>query len=264
MTARPIALITGASSGIGRAFALALTARGYDAIVVARRRERLDALAAEIGTTTPAATVHVIELDLTQPSAAQQVADVAASRGLAVQLLVNDAGFGTHGRFVELDAKREVDEIQLNCVTLVALTHAFLAGMVERGRGGVINVASTAALQPVPYMAVYGATKAFVLSFSLALHEEVRGRGVTVTALCPGATATEFFDVAGRGALAGASQNGMRSPAAVVTTALTAFERKRPLAIDGWRNQALALLVRVAPRPLVIAIGARLFRPRGT
>ena len=194
--ARPVALITGASAGIGLEFALRLAERGYDLILVARRRDRLLELAAQVRSGHGEVRAEVIAADLSGAASAATVAAEVARLGMHVDLLVNNAGFGTHGYFETLSTEREHEEIALNVATLVGLTHAFLPAMLARGRGGVINVASTAAFQAVPYMAVYGATKAFVRSFSEALYEEVRGRGVRVLALCPGPTATEFFDTA--------------------------------------------------------------------
>jgi short-subunit dehydrogenase len=254
----PVALVTGASAGIGREFALALAGRGYDLVLVARRRERLDELAATILVAHPAQRAEVVGADLVQPDAPATIAAAVAERGLAVDLLVNNAGFGTYGGFAGTDPAREHEEIAVNVSALVGLTHAFLPGMLARRRGGVINVASTASFQPVPYMAVYGATKAFVLSFSQALHEEARGTGVHVMALCPGATTTEFFAIAGTGAQVGMQ----RSVHDVVQTGLRAFDKKRAIAIDGVGNALLANTTRLLPRELVTRVGARLLRPR--
>jgi short-subunit dehydrogenase len=244
---RPVALITGASAGIGAEFACQLAPMGYDLIVVARRRERLDALAASITAATPVAAVHVIEQDLAAPDAASELVAAVKREGLTVSLLVNNAGFGWHGKFIAMDASNAAGQIAVNVNALVALTHAFVPGMVERGNGGVINVASTAAFQPVPNMAVYGATKAFVLSFSEAVHEEVRTSGVRVLALCPGATATEFFGIAGETAALGPK----RSVADVVRTGLRAFDKREGVVIDGPANAALAFSVRLAPRSVI-------------
>jgi short-subunit dehydrogenase len=251
---RPIALVTGASAGIGVEFARQLAARGYDLVLVARRRDRLDALGAELTAAHADCGVRVIAKDLAGPDAASEINWELTHENVAIDLLVNNAGFGYHGRFAREDSRDAAGQIAVNVNALVALTHAFLPGMIERGTGGVINVASTAAFQPVPNMAVYGATKAFVLSFSEALHEEVRGSGVRVLALCPGATATEFFGVAGETAALGPK----RSVADVVQTGLYAFERDRAIAIDGPANVLLTASTRLAPRFLIRRVAGRL------
>jgi short-subunit dehydrogenase len=253
--ARPVALITGASAGIGSEFALRLAERGYDLILTARRRDRLDELAAKI-LAQHAVRIETIAADLSAATAVPAMVAETERLGLAVGLLVNNAGFGTHGRFEALSAERERDEIAVNVASLVALTHAFLPGMLERGAGGVINVASTAAFQPVPYMAVYGATKAFVRSFSEALHEEVHRRGVRVLALCPGPTATEFFSEVA------AVPGPMRTVSAVVTTALNAYDAGAPTVIDGPSNKLMVGLSSLLPRRWVTRIGAQIMRPR--
>lgn len=248
----PVALITGASAGIGYEFALRLAERGYDLVLVARRRDRLDELAARIG----AGRAHVIAADLADSAAPARIAAEVAALGLAVDLLVNNAGFGSHGFFDRLEPKREHDEIEVNVQALVALTHAFLPGMLERKRGGVINVASTAAFQPVPYMAVYGATKAFVRSFSEALHEEVHARGVRIVALCPGPTATEFFNSA-----VAAPRGPIRTVRDVVTTGLRAYDAASPVAIDGPSNQLMIAGSSVIPRRWATKIAGRIMHP---
>src|ERR1700733_4358660 len=167
------ALVTGASSGIGEAFARAFAGRGDSLVLVARSVARLEALAAEL-TAEHGVRADALAADLSDPSAADAVVGELAARGIVVDTLVNNAGFGTHGEFAALDPKRERDEIMVNCFAPVALTRALLPGMIARKAGAVINVGSTASFQPVPYMATYGATKAFVLSFSEALAEEVR------------------------------------------------------------------------------------------
>jgi hypothetical protein len=253
--ARPVALITGASAGIGFEFGLRLAERGYDLIIVARRRGRLDELSANVRA-LHGVRVEAIVADLSDAAAVPAIAAEVARLGMNVDLLVNNAGFGTHGRFETLAPDRERDEVAVNVASLVALTHAFLPAMLERQSGGVINVASTAAFQPVPYMAVYGATKAFVRSFSEALHEEVHRRGVNVLALCPGPTATEFFDavtpVAGP----------MRTARDVVTTALKAFDAGTPTVIDGPSNKIVTALSGLIPRRWSTRIAAMLMRPR--
>jgi hypothetical protein len=254
---RPVALVTGASAGIGHEFVLQLAARGYDVILVARRRERLDELAVRVRAEHGVERAEVIAADLADPASPAAIAASVAALGLNVDLLVNNAGFGTHGRFEKNDPAREHDEITVNVASLVALTHAFLPGMLARGSGGVINVASTASFQPVPYMAVYGATKAFVCSFSEALHEEVRRRGVRVIALCPGPTATEFF---GTGHVL-EPKAPIRTVRDVVLTGLAAYDAATPVAIDGLFNKLLIFFSRTMPRKSVLAIAARIMGP---
>ena len=209
-------LITGASSGLGLTFAHALAERSMNVILVARSEERLRALAKEI---SERYNVHaeVIVADLSQARESERIQQVVEQRHLAVDMLINNAGFATHGFFETLDSERDHEEIMVDVASVVALTRAFLPSMVARGEGAVINVASTAAFQPVPYMAVYGASKAFVLSFSQALSEEYSKRGIRFLALCPGATETNFFQVAGEGAAFGRK----RTSEQVIATALS-------------------------------------------
>ena len=187
---RETALVTGASSGIGEQFAHQLAARGHSLVLVARRADRLERLAAELPT-----DAHVVPCDLATdaPGLAERVAEL----GVEVELLVNNAGFGTSGPLLDHDPGRDAEQVRVNCEAVVTLTHAFLPGMVERGRGGIINVASTAGMQPIPYEAVYAATKAFVISFTDAMHTELRGTGVRALAVNPGPVPTEWQQVAG-------------------------------------------------------------------
>jgi uncharacterized protein len=253
---RPVALITGASAGIGLEFALRLAGRGYDLILVARRRDRLDELAARVRSGHNGLRAEVVVADLSDAAAPAAIADEARRLGMNVDLLVNNAGFGTHGHFEALSAEREGGEIAVNVAALVALTHAFLPAMLERRSGGVINVASTAAFQPVPYMAVYAGTKAFVRSFSEGLHAEVFGRGVRVLALCPGPTATEFFDTA-----IAAPRGPIRTVGDVVTTGLRAYDAGVPVVIDGVNNQLVIAISNLLPRRWITKIAGRIMRP---
>lgn len=239
-----VALVTGASAGLGVDFARQLAAKGYRLVLVARRKDRLDALATELG------NARAIAIDLSEPgSSAGLMADIAA-HGDRVGLLVNNAGFGLAGRFATLDGARQRKMIDLNCGALVELAHAVLPGMIERQRGAILNVASTAAFQPGPGMAIYFATKAFVLSFSEALHEEVKKDGVTVTALCPGPTATEFGDVAGWDGHPLVDRLTATS-ADVVRTGLDGLEKRRAVVIPGLVNKAGAQGHRFLPRALL-------------
>ncbi|GAC1547915.1 MAG: SDR family NAD(P)-dependent oxidoreductase [Candidatus Velthaea sp.] len=245
---RPLALITGASMGIGEAFADALGARGYDLVLVARSGAELERVAARVRSAHGVRAEGLIA-DLEDPAARVRLGNDVEARYGAVELLVNNAGYGAHGVFEAL-GERNLGQVRLNVEALIALTNRFAPAMLERGRGGIINVGSTASFQPVPYMAVYGATKAFVLSFSEALTEEFRGRGVHVLALCPGVTKTNFFRTAGGGDQAGRA----RSAAQVVATALRAYDRRASYVIDGLSNRILAFSPRLFPRGLVAKV----------
>jgi short-subunit dehydrogenase len=251
------ALVTGASSGIGETFAHVLAARGMNLLLVARSIDKLQALASELSK-RHGVQVHAVPVDLSQPAAAATLRATTDRVGLDIDLLVNNAGFGTYGAFETQSATREREEIDLNCGALVDLTHAYVPDMLRRGAGGVINVSSTAGFQPVPFMAVYGATKAFVLSFSEALAEEVRTRGVHVVALCPGPTETAFFHVAGNGA----RLPSRRTSEQVVATGLAALEAGRCVAIDGFGNALMAFSTRLVPRALVARVAAGKMGPR--
>ena len=252
--ARDTWLITGASAGLGALFAGRAAAEGHDVILVARRAERLAALAAKIEATGVSATV--IACDLGEGGAVAALMREIAARGLAVNTLVNNAGFGVRGAFVDGDGAVQAAMIDLNCRALVELAHAVLPGMVQMRRGGILNVASTAAFQPGPGMAVYYATKAFVLSFSEALHEELRASGVRVTALCPGPTRTEFADVAGMGASAFFDKNAADAET-VVRDGMRALARGRAIKVSGAMNAAMARSVGLLPRGLTRLVSAR-------
>ena len=239
-----VALITGASAGLGIDFARQLSAQGLRLVLVARRKERLEALAAELG------NARAVEMDLSTPGAADRLMADLAAHGEHVDLLVNNAGFGLTGRFAELEGPRQRQMIDLNCGALVELAHAVLPAMIERKSGAILNVASTAAFQPGPGMAVYFATKAFVLSFSEALHEEVKKQGVKVSALCPGPTATEFGEVAGFGPSNPSSKLAAAS-APVVTAGLGGLDRNRAVVIPGMMNKSTAQAHRFLPRAWV-------------
>lgn len=245
----PVALVTGASAGLGAEFARQLSARGHRLVLAARRKDRLEALAAVLG------NARAVEIDLGRPgSAAELVANVGAA-GERIDLLVNNAGFGLHGRFDKADPKRLRQMIDVNCGALTELCREVLPEMIERGSGAILNVASTAAFQPGPGMAVYFATKAYVLSLSEALHEEAKGYGVKVTALCPGPTRTEFGEVAG---FAGTKLIGRLSmdPEPVVRAGLEALDSNKAVAITGALNKAGALSTRFLPRSLVRKVAA--------
>lgn len=252
------ALVTGASSGIGAVFAGELARRGANVVLVARRADRLEELAAKLAS-GHGVSATAIAADLAKPGAARALADDVAARGITVDVLINNAGFGTHGPFTSLDPERLTESISVNVTALVELTRCFLPGMVERGRGAVVNVASTAGFQPLPYFAVYGATKAFVVSFTGALWGELSGTGVCALALCPGATQTEFFEVAGEAAGVGKRQ----TPEQVVAVALRALDRSSPppSVISGFANALGAWSQRLAPRRVVISMAGRMMAP---
>jgi short-subunit dehydrogenase len=251
------ALVTGASSGIGEVFARELARRGANLVLVARSQDKLTALADELSASFGVAT-DVVVADLAKPSAGSDVAAELRGRDLQIDILVNNAGFGLFALLHEADSATLAEMIRVNVATLVDLTRLYLPGMLDRDRGVVINVASTAAFQPVPYMAVYGATKAFVLSFTEALWAETRGTGVRVTAICPGSTETGFFDIAGENA-----QVGRRvPPERVVKAALRALDRRASTTVTGGAgNWLLTSAPRLAPRQVVARIVAHTMRP---
>lgn len=251
-------MVTGASSGIGLAFADALAARGANLILVARSGDKLNELARALALRN-GIQAHALVADLTEAGAANDVHARACALGLTPDILINNAGFATHGQFEALPLERQLDEISLNCKAVVELSHAVLPAMLGQGEGAIINVASTAALQPLPYMAIYGATKAFVLSFSEALWQEYRARGVRVLAVCPGATDTAFFDVVG----AVEAGVGKRMPAdTVVRASLQALDRGLSHVVPGAANRLLGCLPRMLPRQAILQIVANMLRPR--
>jgi short-subunit dehydrogenase len=252
------ALITGASSGIGEAFAHILAARGMNLVLVARSADKLRALAQALSE-QHGIRADVVPADLCREGAAQEVYQRTQALGVPVDLLVNNAGFGTYGGFDTLTSEREHEEIMLNVTALVDLTHAFVPPMRERKEGGIINVASIAAFQSLPYQAVYGASKAFVLSFSLALWAEYRKLGVRVVALCPGPTATNFFTILGADEMP--MMGSMHTPEAVVMTGLRALEQGRPYAVEGRRNAFGAQLTHMTPLALTTRVFAKVMRP---
>lgn len=251
-------LITGASSGIGEAFARKLAARGRNVLLVARSEDKLIALCNELGRLTSIRAQYVA-LDLQQPDAPLQLFEETKKRELEVEMLINNAGFGSMGEFARLDLNRELEMIQLNVRAVVELTHRFLEPMRERKRGTIINVASTAGFQPVPYMATYAATKAFVMSFSEALWDENRAHGVHVMALCPGVTETNFFEASG---IDRPPMRTVQTPEEVVETALRALNRKKSLVISGWANWFVVEAERFVPRSAVVKVAGNALRSR--
>jgi uncharacterized protein len=252
-------LVTGPSSGIGAEIARGLARRAYGVTLAARREERLQELADELAS-EHGIRAETVVLDVTDESARRELVTDLDGRGLTVEVLVNNAGFGSGGAFVELDGEDEVSMVRTNVEALVGMTGMFLPGMVERGRGAVLNVASLIAFQPVPFQATYGATKAAVLSFSDALHEEVRSAGVTVTAVCPGPVRTEFGDSGGFG---GADEKipdrFWLDPDQVAADALDALESGDRITVPGLRNQLLALYGQHMPRFLLLPLVRHLY-----
>ena len=247
--ARPLALVTGASSGIGEAFARELASRGHDLILVARGADALKTLAAELSDQREV-EAEVLPADLRDPAGLAAVESRVGATERPVDVLVNNAGFGSGGSFVDLPVEGEVGQVELNVAALLRLTHAALRQMVPRGAGGILNVASVGGFQPAPGNATYSATKAFVLSFTEAVHDEVVRDGVRVTCLCPGFTRTAFQDRAG---LEAAAVPGFlwSDPASVARAGLKALQRNKAVCIPGLVNKGAPGLVRLLPRAAV-------------
>lgn len=257
LPAKRTALITGASVGLGREFARLAAQDGMDVVLVARSKDKLDALAAELKSAHGIAA-HVIDVDLMRHDAADVVFARARDMGLTIDVLVNNAGFGATGPFVELPLDKELGQIDLNVRALVALSHLFGNEMVARRSGHILNIASTAGFQPGPFMATYFATKAFVVSFSEALAHELRGTGVKVTCHCPGATATEFAKSAGNDQTALFQKGSVATSDDVARHAWGAMKNGRVLAIHGFLNNVLMQANRMSPRAVVRSITARM------
>ncbi|MBY8828035.1 SDR family NAD(P)-dependent oxidoreductase [Hephaestia mangrovi] len=254
------ALITGASAGLGTHFALALAREKHDLILVARREDRLQQLA-QLVREKHGVDAHVFAADLAKKSAVGKLVEAVSRQGLAVDLLVNNAGFGARGAFAEMDRTMQARMIDLNCRALMELCHGFLPDMLASRSGAILNVASTAAFQPGPWMAVYYATKAFVLSFSEALHEEVKDRGVHVSALCPGPTRTEFAEIADMGD-SELFKRFASAPEQVVADGLKALKANRAVAVSGAMNKTMAASIRFTPRGLARRIAGSLQKAR--
>jgi len=252
-------LITGASSGIGEAFARKLAAQGENVLLVARSEDKLASMCNELGRGDNVSAQYVA-LDLTETDAAAKLFAETNRRGLEVEMLINNAGFGSMGDFTTQELERELAMIDLNVKSLVALTYYFIKPMRERRRGTIINVASTAAFQGVPYMATYAATKAFVLSFSEALWDENRAHGIHVMALCPGVTETNFFAAAQQ--TDKPPMRTMQTPEQVVDTALKGLKRGKSHIISGWANYLTTETERLVPRWLVARIAGKAMRPK--
>jgi short-subunit dehydrogenase len=254
--AKQTALITGASAGLGREYARLFAKDGHDLVLVARRRERLDELARELKA-AHGTTCTVIAADLATPGAGRQIADQVQAAGRTIDFLVNNAGFGKRGPFAQSDVRLQLEMIDVNMRALVELTHRFLPGMLERKQGRILNIASMAGFVPGPFMATYYASKAFVVSFTEALAQELHGSGVTATASCPGPTATEFGDVAGS-SKSNLFKRRVADAASVARHGYRAMLAGTVVAIPGLQNKLSVQSVRIAPRAVVRAISAKL------
>ena len=242
MSLTRVALVTGASAGLGVEFARQLSAEGHRVVLAARRKERLEELAKELG------NARAVAIDLSKANAAAKLMADIAAHGEVIDVLVNNAGFGLIGQFAKLDAKRERQMIDLNVGTLTDLCRAVAPEMIKRRSGGILNVASIAAFQPGPQMVVYFATKAFVLSLSEALHEELKPHGIKVSCLCPGPTRTEFGDVAGFSSNILFDRLAMTA-ADVVKAGIAGLDRNRAVVVPGWVNKVVSTSTRFTPRP---------------
>jgi len=261
MAERKTALITGASSGIGLELARVFAREGHNLVLVARSGDRLRQLAGELEKSHSTRSL-ILAADLTEPGASAYVLDQTTRAGIAIDFLVNNAGFGQYGFFAENDLEECLRQIQLNVTTLTHLTRLYLPEMINRKCGYILNVASTAAFQPGPLMAVYFATKAYVLNFSEALANELAGTGVTVTCLCPGATATEFHKRANATAM-NLLRMGMMDAHTVAEDGYRALMEGKPVVISGLRNWLIAQSVRFSPRRLVTAIARKTQETKG-
>jgi len=242
-------LITGASSGIGHELALLFARDGFDCVITARRVDRLEALAEQVRR-EHRVRVSVIAADLADPGSPERIFAAIQAAGMEIDVLVNNAGFPTYGHFSELDSRAELDELQVNVVALTHLTKLFLPGMVERRDGRILNLASTAAFEPGPLMAVYYASKAYVLSFSQALGNELAGTGVSITALCPGITRTGFQEAGAMGD-SRLVQGRMADAASVALVGYRGVMARKSVVIPGFANKLVPLAVRLAPRSVV-------------
>jgi short-subunit dehydrogenase len=250
------ALITGASAGIGVEFAQQLAAKGCTVILVARRKDRLDELASRISAGSMKA--YVCEADLSKKEAIKEIRSFVDANNLKVDILVNNAGFGTYGPFLEQQAERELEEVAVNITSVVALCHEFIPPMAKRGHGAVINVASVAGFQPLGFMAVYAATKAFVLSFSEALWAELSPHKIRVLAVCPGPVQTEFFKIAGSSA-----RGAVETPSHCVAMALHALDKSRSFVVTGGvTNNVLTKFSRFTSRGVAARAGALVLKPK--
>ena len=265
-TSASAALVTGASAGIGAEIAKLLAARGYALVLVARRKDRLLALAGELSE-QHGVRVETIAADLSKPTPRGRIPGRVEELGLDVEILINNAGFATGGEpFFEADPERELEQVRVDVEAVVALTSAFLPAMVKRGRGAILNVASTAGMQPMPYSAGYSAAKAYVLTFSEAIHQEVRGRGVTVTALAPGPVDTDFWQIAGWEVQGGKSferavPGTLISPEQAARAGVEGLEHGERVVVPGLPIRAAMLASRYIPHMVKLPALERFMRP---
>src|SRR5215510_12096206 len=256
------AVVTGASSGLGRGLAAGLADRGMSLVLTGRNEARLDETAHQIRRAAPSVKIETVAADLSSRSGVSVLLDHVGDR--PIEVLVNNAGFGSYGPFAEADANREADEVAVDVNAVVALARAFLPGMIARRSGGILNVASTIAFQPAPYQAVYGASKALVLSFSQALWAEARVAGVAVTALCPGPTRTGFVDALHADVGQTAIYRRLADPEPVIKGGLRALDKGQAVVIPGVRYKVVAASGRFMPHEWLTRVSARLLRPAST
>jgi hypothetical protein len=254
------ALVTGASAGIGVAIARELASHGVNLILTARRRERLDTLAAELSGKYKTQT-RIVTADLNDPPAPQMIYDATEGAGITVDILINNAGLGHYGEFYKLDPEQEFSMVRVNCEAVVRVSSLFIPRMVERRRGWMLVVASTASFQPIPYNAVYAATKVFDRFFALGLAAEVERFGIKITALCPGTTETEFFDVSG-GAGVFRRIGGMQGAAEVARKAVEALARGQRTIVPNFRGGFTAFMTRFIPTTWITAVLEKAIRPQ--
>ena len=254
---RKVAVVTGASAGLGTEFARLFARDGHDVVLVARRRERMEALAAEL-VAAHGITAHVVAADLADADAPGRIFAEVAGKGLEIEFLVNNAGLGSSGAFVELPMAREHEQVQVNVVALAQLCRLFLPAMVARKSGRVLNVGSTAGFQPGPFMATYYATKAFVNSLSEALHHELRGTGVTVTVSCPGPVATEFAAIAGNDVSRLFQTSKVATAQDIAQEAYAAMHAGKSMIVHGFKYKMMVQSLRLAPRAAVLAAAAKM------
>ena len=254
------ALVTGASSGIGYEIARVLASDGHDLVLVARREDNLRQLAHYLEREFKVKAVY-IAVDLTDPQAAQRIYDAIQEQNIPIDILVNNAGFGTWGAFTSSYTDRDVEAIETNVIALTQLTKLFSRDMVKRGLGKILNIASVSSFMPGPYMAVYNATKAYVLSFSLALRSELKGTGVSVTVVCPGPTDSEFHQVAGTLDLPMLKQVNLMGSAQVARIAVKAMHKRKAVEIPGILNKITALLPRFLPARFITWATKQVLRP---
>ena len=251
-------LITGASSGIGYEFAKIYAKKGYNLVITARRKNNLDRIKQELESFDTAICVDIIVLDLSKQNSAKELYEVVKQRGILIDTLLNNAGFGVYGNFIETDIEKEIDMIELNIKSLVVLTKLFLKDMVSRNNGTIINVASTAAFQPGPLMSVYYASKSFVLSFTEAIRNEVRDTNVNISVLCPGPTDTEFEKSASLEESSLFTKLKVMKPEKVAIIGYKGINRNKSVIIPGILNNILITFNKIIPRALVINIVRKL------